>query len=58
MRGEGMTVTRQGRAIAELRPLRGPGVRIETLEKVIKGCPTFEYAGLVDDLSEIMDLSL
>jgi prevent-host-death family protein len=58
MRGEGMTVTRQGRAIAELRPLRGPGVRIETLERVFKGCPTFDYRGLVDDMGEILDLSL
>lgn len=58
MRGEGMTVTRQGRPIAELRPLRGPGVRIETLEKVFKGCPTFDYSRLVGDMGEIMDLSL
>lgn len=58
MRGEGMTVTRQGRAVAELRPLRRPGVRIETLEKVFKGCPSFDYSGLVDDMGEILDLSL
>lgn len=58
MRGEGMTVTRQGRAIAELRPLRGRGVRIETLEKAFKGCPTVDYSGLVDDMGEILDLSL
>jgi hypothetical protein len=36
----------------------GPGVRIETLERVFKGCPTFDYRGLVDDMGEIMDLSL
>ena len=58
MRGEGMTVTRQGRAIAELRPLRGPGVRIETLERAFRGCPTFEYSALIADLGEIMDTSL
>lgn len=58
MRGEGVTVTRQGRPIAELRPLRGPGVRIETLERAFKGCPSFDYSGLVDDIGEIMDLSL
>lgn len=58
MRGEGMTVTRQGRAIAELRPLRKPGVRVETLERVFKGCPTYKYEDLLADMDEFMDLSL
>ena len=58
MRGEGMTVTRQGRAIAELRPLRKSGVRVETLERVFHGCPTYKHEDLLADMDEFMDLSL
>ena len=58
MRGEGMTVTRQGRAIAELRPLRGPGVRIETLQKAFKHCPRVSHDQLRADMAEFLNLSL
>lgn len=58
MRGESMTVTRQGRAIAELRPLRGPGVRIETLQKVFKRCPHVSHDELRADMAEFLNLSL
>ena len=58
MRGESMTVTRQGRPIAELRPLRKTGVRSEVLETAFKGCPTFKYEDLVADMAEFLDLSL
>lgn len=53
-----MTVTRQGRPIAELRPLRKPGVRSEVLETAFKGCPTFKYEDLVADMAEFLDLTL
>lgn len=58
MRGEGMTVTRQGRAIAELQPLRGPGVRIETLQKAFKRGPTLRHDELRADMAEFLDMSL
>ena len=58
MRGEGMTVTRHGRAIAELLPLRGSGVHIETLQKAFKRCPRVSYDALRADMDEFLDLSL
>ena len=58
MRGEGMTVTRHGRAIAELRPLRGPGVRVETLQKAFKRSPHVSHDELRTDLAEFLNLSL
>ena len=58
IRGESMTVTRHGRAIAELRPLRGPGVRIETLQKAFKHSPHVSHDELRTDLAEFLNLSL
>ena len=58
MRGEEMIVTRRGRAIAELRPLRGPGVRIETLQKAFKHWPRVSNDALRADMGEFLDLSL
>jgi prevent-host-death family protein len=58
MRGESMTVTRHGRAIAELRPLRGPGVRVETLQKAFKHCPRVSHDQLRADVAEFLNLSL
>jgi antitoxin (DNA-binding transcriptional repressor) of toxin-antitoxin stability system len=53
-----MTVTRHGRAIAELRPLRGPGVRVETLQKAFKHCPRVSHDQLRADVAEFLNLSL
>ena len=58
MRGESRTVTRQGRVIAELRPFRGPGVRIETLQKAFKRCPQVSHDELRADMAEFLNLSL
>lgn len=58
MRGEEMIVTRRGRAIAELRPLRGPGARIETLQKAFKHCTRVSKDALRAEMGEFLDLSL
>jgi antitoxin (DNA-binding transcriptional repressor) of toxin-antitoxin stability system len=58
IRGESMTVTRHGRAIAELRPLRDPGVRIETLQNAFKHCPHVSHDELRTDMAEFLNLSL
>lgn len=58
MRGEEMIVTRRGRAIAELRPLRGAGVHIETLQKAFKHWPRVSDDALRADMAEFLDLSM
>jgi len=57
MRGSTVTVTRQGRPIAELRPLR-QGTDTAELLKACRGTPTFSFQSLRADLSEILDDSL
>jgi len=57
MRGATVTVTRQGRPIAELRPLRR-GTETSQLLASWRGTPTFSYEALRADLSEIIDDTL
>lgn len=55
--GDTVTVTRQGRPIAELRPLRR-GTDSTRLLEAWRGTPTFSFAALRDDLAVIVDDSL
>ena len=57
MRGATMTVTRQGRPIAELRPLRR-GTDTARLLDLSRGTPTFSLDELRADLAEVLDDSL
>jgi prevent-host-death family protein len=57
MNGATVTVTRQGRPIAELRPLRRGTDTVRLLE-VWRGTPTFSLAGLRKDVAEFLDDSL
>lgn len=57
MRGATVTVTRQGRPIAELRPLRR-GTDTARLLELWRGTPTFSLERLRADLAETLDDSL
>jgi prevent-host-death family protein len=57
MRGSTVTVTRQGRPIAELRPLRR-GTDTSELLRACRGTPTFSLERLRADLAEVLDDSL
>lgn len=57
MRGTTVTVTRQGRPIAELRPLRR-GTNTTQLLAQWRGTPTFSFEGLRADLAALVDDSL
>lgn len=57
MRGAVVTVTRQGRPIAELRPL-GQGTDTAELLAHCRGTPSFSLDGLRRDLAAVLDDSL
>ncbi len=57
MRGATVTVTRQGRPIAELRPLRRGSDTAQLLAQW-RGTPTFSLDLLRADLAEILDDAL
>ena len=57
MRGATVTVTRQGRPIAELRPLRR-GTDTARLLEQWRGTPTFSLERLRADLAHTLDDSL
>jgi prevent-host-death family protein len=57
MRGATVTVTRQGRPIAELSPIRR-GTDTARLLELWRGTPTFSLDGLRADLAEILDDSV
>ena len=57
MRGATITVTRQGRPIAELRPLRR-GTDSARLVELCRGTPTFSLEQLRADLAHVVDDSL
>ena len=56
--GERFVVTRAGRPVAELRPLRRRGPSPEVLLKRWRGLPAVDAAALRRDLDEIVDASL
>jgi prevent-host-death family protein len=57
-RGEALTVTRDGQAIAELRPLARHPVSTAVLLKRWRRLPTVDPVKLRADLDEVLDGSL
>lgn len=56
-RGEEITITRSGKPVAELRPLRPP-LSVETLVGRRRGLPLVDPAGLRRDVDQVLDSSL
>ena len=55
MRGESVTVTRQGKPVAELRPIAGVGTLAATLLERWHAIPVLDLAELRSDLDEVLD---
>ena len=58
MRGEIMTVTRQGKPVAELRPIAPAGTLAATLVDRWRAIPVLNLAELRCDLDEVLDPTL
>jgi len=56
--GERVTVTRDGRAIAELRPLTRAAVPVRVLKRRWARLPALDPGALRHDLDEVLDGSL
>jgi prevent-host-death family protein len=57
-RGEPITITRAGKAVAELRPVSHPPLAAETLVARWRGLPPLDLDALRADLREIRDPSV
>ncbi len=57
-KGESLTVTLDGRPVAELRPLRGPALSAQTLLARWRRLPRVDPAALRADLDRVLDTSL
>jgi prevent-host-death family protein len=55
VRGEALTVTRDGQAIAELRPLRRRPLRAAVLVTRWRRLPTMDAAKLRKDIDDVLD---
>lgn len=55
MRGESVTVTRQGKPVAELRPIAEAGTLAATLLERWHAIPIIDLAALRSDLDEVLD---
>lgn len=58
MRGESVTVTRQGKPVAELRPIAEAGTRATVLVDRWRTVPVLDVAALRSDLDEVLDATL
>jgi prevent-host-death family protein len=58
MRGESVTVTRQGKPIAELRPIAAGGTLATTLVDRWHAIPVLDLGALRSDLDEVLDPSI
>ena len=58
MRGESVTVTRQGKPVAELRPVAGGGTPATVLVERWHTIPVIDLADLRTDLDNIPDPNL
>ncbi len=58
MRGESVTVTRQGKPIAELRPIAEGGTPATVLADRWRTMPVLDFAALRSDLDEVVDPAL
>jgi prevent-host-death family protein len=57
-RGEPITITRAGKAVAELRPVSRPPLAAETLLGRWRRLPPVDRVALRADVDEILDTSL
>lgn len=57
-RGEHLTVTRSGRPVAELIPVRGPALKATVLLERRRGLPPVDPRALRDDLDAAIDPGL
>ena len=57
-RGERVTITRDGRPVAELRPLAPSPLRAEELIQLWRGLPPVDAAALRADIDALIDPSL
>jgi prevent-host-death family protein len=57
-RGEAMTVTRDGEAIAELRPLRKRPIPAATLLRRWRTLPRVDHTRLKADIDDVLDGAL
>ncbi len=56
--GESLLVTRSGRPVAELRPVRRPALSAEQLLERWRDLPRVDPAGVRDDLDALLDSRL
>jgi len=56
--GEHVTVTRDGRPVAELRPLRSRGIRAAALLERWRRLPAVDAASLRRDIDAVIDQTL
>ena len=56
--GEQITVTRAGKPVAELRPVRRPPLTAETLLARWRRLPPLDYPAMRADLDEVLDPAL
>jgi prevent-host-death family protein len=57
-RGEQITITRAGKAVAELRPVSAPALSARTLLAHWRALPTVDPLTLRRDIDEILDSTL
>jgi prevent-host-death family protein len=57
-RGEPITITRAGKAVAELRPSSPPAVSADTLLRRWHGLPAVDPAAMRADIDEVLDAAL
>lgn len=57
-RGEAITITRDGRPVAELRSLDPPPLGAEELLRRSRGIPTIDLSALRADIDAVIDPSL
>ena len=58
VKGETLIVTRDGRPLAELRPLRGPELSATTLLQRWRKLPIMDPVKLLADIDEVLDPQL
>jgi len=56
--GESVTVTRSGKAVAELRPVRKQAVSVEALIARRKSLPAVDPVSLRSDIDSVLDTEL
>ncbi len=57
-RSETVTITRDGKPVAELRPLTGPRLSAQALLDRWKNVPAIDGNALRADIAEVLDLDL